>query len=197
LNYFKISRSITTLNLRSLIQTMIKGDLIEILKKCRKYDSNAQRQLYEGFYRFGLSICVRYVANLEVAQELLNDSYLKVFTSIEKYDKDMVFVTWFKKIIVNTCIDHLRKSHRDLQLGNLEEAIDLGVEMDVFGKFSIEEIAELIQQLPPAYRTVFNLYVVEGYEHKEIASMLGIEIKTSTSNLTRARKKLQELILSN
>jgi RNA polymerase sigma factor (sigma-70 family) len=176
---------------------MLKGDLVEILKKCRKYDSNAQRQLYESFYRFGLSICVRYVANLEVAQELLNDSYLKVFTSIDKYDKDMVFVTWFKRIIVNTCIDYLRKSNRDLPVVDLEQALDLGIELDVFGSFSIEEIGQLIQQLPPAYRTVFNLYVIEGYEHKEIASMLGIEIKTSTSNLTRARKKLQELILAN
>lgn len=176
---------------------MIKGDLIEILKKCRKYDSKAQKQLYESFYRFGLSICVRYVADLEVAQELLNDSYLKVFTSIEKYNQDMIFVTWFKRIIVNTCIDYLRNSNRNLPTVDLEEALDLGVEMDVFGKFSIEEMAQLIQQLPPTYRTVFNLYVIEGYEHKEIASLLGIEVKTSTSNLTRARKKLQELILAN
>lgn len=176
---------------------MIQDDLKHILKKCRKYDPHAQRQLYESFYRFGLSVCVRYVADLETAQELLNDSYLKVFTTIDRYKEDMIFVTWFKTILVNTCIDHLRKSHRNLPSVEVDEAAEVSIEMDIFGKFSIEEIASLIQQLPFAYRTVFNLYVIEGYEHKDIAKMLGIEIGTSTSNLNRARKKLQELIILN
>ena len=176
---------------------MTKEDLIGTLKQCRKYDRNAQRQLYDGFYRFGLSVCVRYVANIEVAQELLNDSFLKVFTNIEKYKEEMIFVTWFKKIVVNTCIDYLRQSHRNVLTTDVEEASNVGIELDLFGKFSVEEIGRLIQQLPAAYRTVFNLYVIEGYEHKEIAEMLGINIGTSTSNLHRARIKLQELILIN
>ncbi len=176
---------------------MIKEDLIGILKQCRKYKPNAQRQLYDGFYRFGLSVCVRYVANIEIAQELLNDGFMKVFTNIEKYKEDMVFVTWFKRILVNTCIDHLRQSHRNISTTDIEVAHEVGIDLDLFGQFSVEEIGRLIQQLPPAYRTVFNMYVIEGYEHKEIAEMLGINIGTSTSNLHRARVKLQELILVN
>ena len=176
---------------------MIKGDLVNILKQCRKQDPNAQRQLYNDFYRFGLSVCIRYVVNLETAQELLNDSYLKVFTHIDKYNEDMVFVTWFKKIIVNTCISFLRQSHRNVPVVDIEESNDVGIELDIFGRFSVEEIGKLIQQLPQAYRTVFNLNVIEGYNHTEIAELLGIEAGTSRSNLNRARKKLQELIVLN
>jgi len=176
---------------------MIKGDLLNILKQCRKQDPHAQRQLYNDFYRYGLSVCIRYVVNLETAQELLNDSYLKVFTNINKYNEEMVFVTWFKKIIVNTCIDFLRQSHRNVTTVEVEEATDVNVELDIFGRLSVEEIGKLIQQLPQAYRTVFNLHVIEGYSHQEISDLLNIEVGTSTSNLNRARKKLQELIVLN
>jgi RNA polymerase sigma-70 factor (ECF subfamily) len=176
---------------------MVKDDLVKILKLCRNYDPNAQRQLYNSFYRFGLSVCVRYVANLENAQELLNDSFLKVFTNITKYKEDMVFVTWFKKIIVNTCIDFLRKSHRELPSVGVEEASEVSIDMDIFEKFTVEEIGNLIQQLPPSYRTIFNLHIIEGYPHKEIAEMLGINIGTSLSNWSRARTKLQELMVLN
>jgi RNA polymerase sigma-70 factor (ECF subfamily) len=106
-------------------------------------------------------------------------------------------VSWFKRILVNTCINHLRKAHQNVATAELIEASDLGMDMDLFGKFSVEEIAVLIQQLPPSYRTVFNLHVMEGYEHKEIAEMLNITIGSSLSNLHKARKKLQELILLN
>jgi len=109
----------------------------------------------------------------------------------------MVFVTWFKKIIVNTCISFLRQSHRNVPVVDIEESNDVGIELDIFGRFSVEEIGKLIQQLPQAYRTVFNLNVIEGYNHTEIAELLGIEAGTSRSNLNRARKKLQELIVLN
>ena len=176
---------------------MINDDLLNILKQCRKHSPNAQRQLYSDFYRFGLSVCMRYVVNLETAQELLNDSFLKVFININKYNENMVFVTWFKKIIVNTCIDYLRQSNKNISLVEVEEATDVGVEIDIFERFSVEEIGKLIHQLPQAYRTVFNLHVIEGYSHREIADLLDIEVGTSTSNLNRARKKLQELIILN
>ncbi|MBC7409169.1 MAG: sigma-70 family RNA polymerase sigma factor [Arcicella sp.] len=172
-------------------------ELIQTLKKCRKNDRNAQRELYESFYRFGLSVCLRYVADIEVSRELLNDGFMKVFTNIEQYKPEYPFVSWFKRILINTCINHLRKSHQNVPTAELMEAQDVGFELDLFGKFSVDEIGHLIQQLSPSYRTVFNLYVIEGFEHKQIAEMLGISIGTSLSNLHKARKKLQELILIN
>jgi len=176
---------------------MATDDLIKTLKKCRKYDRNAQRELYESFYRFGLSVCLRYVADIEVARELLNDGFMKVFTNIDQYKPEYPFVSWFKRILINTCINHLRKSHQNVPTADIEEAQNIGIEMDLFGKFSVEEIGHFIQQLSPAYRTVFNLYVIEGFEHKEIAEMLNISVGASLSNLHKARKKLQELILFN
>ena len=172
-------------------------ELIITLKKCRKNDRNAQRELYESFYRFGLSVCLRYVADLEESRELLNDGFMKVFTNIEQYKPEFPFVNWFKRILINTCINHLRKSHQNIPTSELVEAQDSGFDLDLFGKFSVEEIGRLIHQLSPAYRTVFNVYVIEGYEHKEIAEMLKISVGTSLSNLHKARKKLQELILIN
>ncbi|MFC0186484.1 RNA polymerase sigma-70 factor, ECF subfamily [Pseudarcicella hirudinis] len=168
--------------------------LVHTLKRCRKNDRNAQRELYEGFYRYGLSVCMRYVADLEVARELLNDGFMKVFLNFNQYKDDLPFVNWFKRILVNTCINHLRKAHQNVPTTDLQEAHHVEMDLDFFGQFSVEEIAKLIQQLSPAYRTVFNLYVIEGYEHKEIAEMLGISVGTSLSNLAKARKKLQELI---
>ncbi len=171
--------------------------LLHTLKQCRKNDRNAQRELYESFYRYGLSVCVRYVADIDTSRELLNDGFMKVFNNIDQYKPEYPFVNWFKRILVNTCINHLRKSHQEILTAELVEASEMGMEMDLFGKFSVEEIAILIQQLTPAYRTVFNLHVIEGYEHKEIAEMLNITVGSSLSNLHKARKKLQELILTN
>ncbi|MBB6002882.1 RNA polymerase sigma factor [Arcicella rosea] len=176
---------------------MTTEQLLHTLKQCRKNDRNAQRELYESFYRYGLSVCVRYVADIDTSRELLNDGFMKVFSNIDQYKPDYPFVNWFKRILVNTCINHLRKSHQEIPTAELVEASEMGMEMDLFGKFSVEEIAILIQQLSPAYRTIFNLHVIEGYEHKEIAEMLNISIGTSLSNLHKARKKLQELILTN
>ena len=172
-------------------------ELIQTLKRCRKHDRNSQRELYESFYRFGLSVCLRYVADIEESRELLNDGFMKVFTNIEQYKPEYPFVNWFKRILINTCINHLRKSRQNVQTSELVEAQEVGFELDLFGKFSVDEIGYLIQQLSPSYRTVFNLYVIEGYEHKEIAEILGVSIGTSLSNLHKARKKLQELILIN
>lgn len=179
-----------------LIQ-MRTEQLLHTLKQCRKNDRNAQRELYESFYRYGLSVCVRYVADIDTSRELLNDGFMKVFNNIDQYKPEYPFVNWFKRILVNTCINHLRKSHQEILTAELVEASEMGMEMDLFGKFSVEEIAILIQQLTPAYRTVFNLHVIEGYEHKEIAEMLNITVGSSLSNLHKARKKLQELILTN
>ncbi|GAB3918365.1 RNA polymerase sigma factor [Larkinella terrae] len=167
--------------------------LVEILSRCRKQDRQAQRELYQAFYRYGLSVCLRYIADVEIAREVLNDGFVKVFRQIDTFNPEWPFVNWFKKILINTALNQLRQQP-PLILTELAEAEQVEVEMDLFGRFTTEEVSRLIQHLPPAYRTVFNLYVIEGYDHKEIAQMLGISVGTSLSNLSRARQKLQELL---
>ncbi len=176
---------------------MTDQDLIDTISLCKKEDRIAQRKLYNSFYKFSLSICFRYVNDIEIARELLNDGFLKVFLNIQKYDQNLKFVSWMKRILVNTCIDHLRKSHQNIDTTDLSEADHYSVDLDLFGKFNVEEISKLIQQLPVACRTTFNLYAIEGYSHQEIAVMLGVTEGTSMSNLFKARKKIQELILIN
>jgi RNA polymerase sigma-70 factor (ECF subfamily) len=165
-----------------------------ILLKCLKKDRIAQKELYEAFYKYGLSICFRYVTDVETCRELLNDSFMKVFTKFEQYDQQYPFKSWFHKIVVNTCLNHNKKQLIEDQFVDLEEASQVGIEDELFSKYSAEEILKLIQNLPTSYRTVFNLYCIEGYDHKEISAMLGINEGTSHSHLAKARKKIQSVM---
>lgn len=171
--------------------------LKEILKGCQKNDRLAQKQLYKAFYRHGLSVCLRYVSNMEDAQELVDDSFVKAFNQFHTYKNDFPFVSWFQKILVNTCIDFNRKSFKMAENSNLDVIENIGFEPDVFEEFSVQALMDLIQKLSPAYRLVFNLFAIDGYSHKEIATMLNISEGTSFSNLARAKKKLQTMIQQN
>lgn len=168
--------------------------LKNILLACQKNDRKAQREIYEAFYKYGLSICFRYVNDQETCRELLNDSFVKVFTKFSQYDQNFPFKSWFHKIVVNTCLNHNKKHIADGQLVELEDANMVCIEEDLFSKYSAEEILSLIQKLPTSYRTVFNLFCIEGYDHNEISEMLGISLGTSHSHLAKARKKIQSIM---
>ena len=149
------------------------------------------------FLSYARNICFPYVSNKEEAEEVINDGFLKIFNNLSKYDHSRPFKSWFKSIFINTAIDHYRKNINNLHPLSLDY-IDLAdEEADIINKISADEILLLIQKLPPAYRMVFNLYVIEGYTHREISDMLNIGIGTSKSNLRDARKKLQNAILEN
>jgi RNA polymerase sigma-70 factor (ECF subfamily) len=169
-------------------------DLKEILEGCQRKHSSAQKRLFEHFYGLAMGICLRYAANKDEAEEMLNDGFMKVFDKIDYYDPEQVFEAWFRTVVVRTSIDYFRKNHNKVAFMDVEDAHFLAHEDHHIEQLAADEIMELVQKLPPAYRTVFSLYVVEGYSHNEIAEMLEINPGTSRSNLAKARIKMQEWI---
>ena len=156
----------------------------------------AQRQLYEQYYGGMLSICMRYAKNYEEAKDILNVGFMKVFKNIHKFEPRHSLASWIKRIMINTAIDHYRKNKKHNQQVDIEYAVN---EADssthsVLNRLSAAEIMKRFQRLARAYRTIFSLYVIEGYKHHEIATMLGVSEGTSKSNLAKARAKLQNWI---
>lgn len=150
------------------------------------------------FYAYGMSITLRYADSREEAAQILNDAFMKVFNNINKYDTDRPFKPWLRRIIVNTAINHYHKNQREEQQVELDSVErKLSREQEILSGISYDEIIEMVQQLSPSYRTVFNLYVIEGFKHKEIAEMLGIAVGTSKSNLAKAKKNLQSIVEEN
>lgn len=170
--------------------------LKSLLDGCRKGERQCQRKLYEHFYGYALSICLRYAQQRVEAVEILNDAFLKVFSKIDLYDPNMAFKPWLRRILIYTAIDHHRARHlRPIHL-DLSAATELLADEMPMPVLSPEEDAlPYIQELPSSYRMVFNLYVMEEYDHREIAEMLGISEATSRSNLTRAKEKLRKILL--
>ena len=166
-----------------------------ILESCRKGNQASQMRLYEHFYSYAMGICLRYSKNREEAREMVNDGFLKVFTKLDQYDYKYPFTAWLRRIFINTAIDYHRKYHKNREL--LQVITDIETEPvynEAIANLSFDELIKLIQKLPPAYRMVFNLYVIEGLKHHEIAAQLNISVGSSKSNLAKARKKLIELL---
>lgn len=170
-------------------------DLSAVISGCKDGRSSAQKQLFESFYGYAMKICLRYGSNNGQAEEMINDVFLKVFKNIETYNEQHSFQAWFKTITVRTCIDYYRKYSSKVALVDVQDVPHLEyTNAEVMDQLSAEEILDLVQKLPPSYRTVFSLFVIDGYSHAEIAEMLGINEGTSRSNLVKARLKLQEWI---
>ncbi len=165
-----------------------------LLDGCRRGERNSQRKLYEHFHGYGMSVSLRYARHRTEALEILNDTFLKVFSKLGSYDSAQPFKPWLRSILVRTAIDHHRANGRLPAHLDLEAAHDLQAE-DLPVLSPDEDALPLVQQLPPVYRLVFNLYVMEDYDHREIAEMLHISESTSRSNLARAKEKLRELLL--
>ena len=147
------------------------------------------------FLSYARNICFPYISNKEEAEEVINDGFLKIFNNLNKYDHSRPFKAWFKAIVINTAIDHYRKNIKNFDEVNIDYVDVEYTGADIVSKISADEILALVQKLPVSYRLVFNLYVVEGYSHREIADMLNIKEGTSKSNLRDARRKLQSIIL--
>lgn len=169
-----------------------------LLEGCLRKNRNSQRKLYEHFYGYGMNICLRYSRNREEALEILNDSFLKVFAKLDRYDSAYPFKGWFRRILINTAIDYHRTHQKypiHLELSEIDPLVGSEPVMPVLSPQN--DMLPIIQQLPPAYRMVFNLYVMEGYKHHEIAEMLNISVGTSKSNLLRAKAKLKKMVINN
>lgn len=170
-------------------------ELKQLLAGCHRRDRQSQHGLYRLFYAYGMSVCVRYVNSEEEARSVLNDGFLKVFLNIKRYDPEQPFKPWFRKILINTALNHIKKQKKFKMEVAMEEARHVPSPEEILSRISYRELIEIVQTLSTAYRTVFNLYVIDGFKHEEIAQKLGITVGTSKSNLTRARAKLQELVM--
>ncbi len=167
---------------------------VGIIKNCRSGRLKHQEKLYKHFYGYAMGICLRYAYTKTDASEILNDSFLKVFKNIKKYDEKKAFRPWLKTIVVNTAIDYYRKNAKFRATLEIEEAEQEAINVDQIDSLNLEDIKKILDQLPEMYRLVFNLYEIEGYTHKEIANNLKIDESTSRSYLTRAKKKLRKLV---
>ena len=168
--------------------------LNRVLAQCKRGKRKSQKQLYKMFYGYGMNIALRFSQNRGDSEEILNDSFLKVFSNLDKFDKQKSFKAWFRKILIRTAIDHYRsKKMSQGRIVPFSESQDIEAQDDLLIQLFPEgEVLPAIQSLPPTYRLVFNLYVMEGYKHKEIAKKLGISETTSRSNLSRARLALRK-----
>lgn len=167
-----------------------------ILQECIDGNRNAQRKLYEYYYPTMMGVCNRYATDRDEAAFILNNGFFKVFKHLKKFDAEVGNLeAWIRRIMINTAIDHFRRNSRRQRTMDVDTAYPMQQESSsVVAELNAEDILKLVQQLTPAYRASFNLYVVEGYSHKEVAKKLGISEGTSKSNLAKARGKLKQML---
>ncbi|MFZ4400815.1 MAG: RNA polymerase sigma factor [Bacteroidales bacterium] len=169
----------------------------EIISGCVKGDKKAQKALYDKYSAKMLGVCMRYFRNIDEAEDALQEGFIRIFNSIDKFRNDGSFDGWIRRIIVNTAINVYKsnlKHYYAVDYSEIEEVIE--DDKLNFDMFSVEYLLKVIQSLPEGYRIVFNLYEIEGYSHKEIGIMLGISINTSKSQLMKAKRYLQNKMIS-
>ena len=179
-----------------------KDPLFEIIEGCVKGDSKCQQVIYQKFYGKMLGACMRYSKDREEARDILQDGFLKVFTNIKLYGGSGSFEGWVRKVIINTALDYIRKNKKLIQYANSDYVEENAEEIKEEENnedlnISTTDIMQAVQQLPTAYRTVFNMFVVDGFSHQEIAEQLGINIGTSKSNLSKAKMHLKKALSHN
>lgn len=165
-----------------------------IIENCKSGKLSHQEVFYKHFYGFAMGICLRYAYTRTDASEMLNDSFLKVFRSLNSYDQKFPFKAWFRKIIINTAIDYYRKNAARTPLLEIEEAENEAFDINRVDDLNYEDLKKILDELPEMQRIIFNLYEIEGYTHQEIGEQLGLNESTSRSYLTRAKKKLRILV---
>ncbi|WP_426670432.1 RNA polymerase sigma factor [Mucilaginibacter sp. McL0603] len=170
--------------------------LQKLIAGCMQQNRKDQKMLYKAFYGFAMSICLRYAGNRYEAAEIMNRGFLKVFTNLHKYNTDRPFIAWVGRIMINTSVDYYRSNLKLSLNDDLDAAEDIGHNDLPDQKLNYDDLLGMLQQLPNAYRTVFNLFAIEGFPHEEIAAQLNISTGTSKSNLFKAREKLKVMILN-
>lgn len=166
----------------------------ELIEACVKGDRLAQRSLYDIFSKRMYVICLRYTKSQQEAEDVLQDSFIKVFKNIKGYRGDSRLDYWIKRIVVNTSLNSQRKKLYMYPMMDIDDVKNDYDHSNSLSSFQLEELLNMISELPTGCRTVFNLFAIEGYSHKEIAEMLEVSEGTSKSQFARARKLLQEKI---
>jgi len=172
-----------------------------LIKNCKKGDSKAHTELFNSYAPKMLGVCMRYTSNRSEAEDMLQDSFVKVFLNIDKFESEFQggLAAWIRRICVNTALNYIRKNQNlkfdsisDVQLAEADDDADLELGIEV----KKEDLLNLIAQLPPGYKLVFNLYVFEQYTHQQIAEELKISVNTSKSQLSKARAYLKRALLN-
>jgi RNA polymerase sigma-70 factor (ECF subfamily) len=168
--------------------------LNDIIKGCLKGDRKCQEQLYTMFSTRMFGLCLQYADNQDDASDILQEGFIKIFRKLDQFSGTGSFEGWIRKIMINTALERYRSQVRLYPLTDNTVRKDALAYEEVFEKLSAADLIRLVQDLPPRYRMVFNLYAIEGYTHKEISDMMGITVGTSKSNLSRARDILQRRV---
>ena len=179
-----------------------------LIDGCLKGDRRSQQAVHKLYYGKMKAVCMRYTRDYDQANDVLQEGFLKVFNNLEKFTGVGTFEGWMRRIMVNLSIDRFRKLKHDFILlsepddierygDDTEEVLDEIDELEEIYSITPEQIIDAMQQLTPAYRTVFNLYVYEDYTHQDIAEALGISVGTSKSNYAKAKKNMKKLLLKN
>jgi RNA polymerase sigma factor (sigma-70 family) len=164
----------------------------DLIRGCVNGDRRAQEALYNQFSGKMYAVCLRYTKDADEAQDLLQEGFIKVFNNLEKYRGEGSFEGWIRRIFVNTSIEQFRKAHNKQTFVDSEDLVVEDKTFTALNHLQEKDIIKLIQGLSPGYKQVFNMYVIEGFSHKEIADQLGINEGTSKSQLARAKQMLQK-----
>lgn len=170
----------------------------EIINACRREERRAQNELFKLCYGFLMGVCLRYEKNKEEAESLLNMAFFKILTRLDKYDDNIPFEAWAKRVTINTIIDEFRKRNNDKH--KFVDSFDHSLPLETMDyneadrRFDAENLERMIRELPPMSQKVFNLYIIDGYNHKEIGEMLSISEGTSKWHLSTARKTIKDML---
>lgn len=172
-------------------------ELSELIEKCKKNDKLSYEYLYKKYYRVLYGIALRYSRTTFEAEDIIQESFIKVFKNIQTFNNQGSFEGWIKRIVQHTAINHYRsnlKFYQNSEYGEHEYSIEDGSFDSLFDAFETKEIITLLNQLPEGYRMVINLFCIDGYNHKEIAELLNISVGTSKSQLFKAKEFLKQII---
>lgn len=173
---------------------MTGTDFDELVRQCKTKSVLAQQRLYKLLAPKLFGVCLRYAGNRTEAEDILQDGFVKIFTKIGQFDFKGSFEGWARRVVVNCALTHYRRESKLCAVPDIAEYDTQLSPDDVLSVISGNELMQMVQQLTPQYRTVFNLYAIEGFSHQEISKMLNISEGTSKSNLSRARCLLQEKV---
>lgn len=166
----------------------------DLIDRCIAGDPLMQRELYDRFASKMYGVCLRYAGNVNDANDLLQEGFIKVYNNLAKFRREGSFEGWIRRIFINTCIEQYRKKVKSYNITEAQENTVEDKDLDAIDILNAKDMMKLIEELPLGYKTIFNLYVVEGYSHKEIAGMLDISEGTSKSQLARSKGALKKLL---
>lgn len=173
-----------------------QSEVLQWVQDCRKGSTRAQHKLFKYFYGTVMSVCMRYAGSTDEAADMLNEGFLKVFSNLDKYENSGSFEAWLKRVVCNAALDYRRRYDKNVEFVDIDEIQEVHLSdynvNDAISKISSNEIVRLIQQLPPVTRMVFNMFLFEGFSHREIAQQLNITENTSAWHVNNARNRLKE-----